>query len=228
MTEIKTIRVLMPYKLGSVNCYLINNGSSYILIDTGSSNQRSDLEQELENAGCKPGNLKLIILTHGDFDHIGNAAYLRHKFDSQIAMHRDDLEMAEQGNMFVNRKQPNILIRTLVPMLSGFGKKEKFKPDIFIEDGQDLSTFDFNATALSTPGHSKGSIGILTASKDLFCGDLFENQKKPSLNSIIDDLDAAIASVEKLKQYVINTVYPGHGQPFLLEQLMSRDYESRG
>jgi len=228
MTEIKTIRVLMPYKLGSVNCYLINNGSSYILIDTGSSNRRGELEHELENADCKPGNLKLIVITHGDFDHIGNAAYLRQKFDSQIAMHRDDLEMAELGNMFANRKQPNIIIRTLISMLSGFDKKDRFKPDIFIDDGQDLSAFDFDATALSIPGHSKGSIGILTTNSDLFCGDLFENQKKPSLNSIMDDLNAAKTSVEKLKGYEINTVYPGHGQPFLLEQFMSKDYENRG
>jgi len=218
----------MPYKLGSVNCYLINNGSSYILIDTGSSNRRGELEHELENADCKPGNLKLIVITHGDFDHIGNAAYLRQKFDSQIAMHRDDLEMAELGNMFANRKQPNIIIRTLISMLSGFDKKDRFKPDIFIDDGQDLSAFDFDATALSIPGHSKGSIGILTTNSDLFCGDLFENQKKPSLNSIMDDLNAAKTSVEKLKGYEINTVYPGHGQPFLLEQFMSKDYENRG
>ena len=228
MTEIKTIRVLMPYKLGSVNCYLINNGSSYILIDTGSSNRRSELEQELENAGCKPGNLKLIVLTHGDFDHIGNAAYLRQKFDSRIAMHLDDLEMAERGNMFANRNQPNIILRTLISMLFGFDKKDRFKPDLFIKDGQDLSAFGFDATVLSIPGHSKGSIGILTTSGDLFCGDLFENQKKPSINSIMDELDAAKASVEKLKGYEINTVYPGHGRPFLLEQFTSKEYENRG
>ncbi|RLI67201.1 hypothetical protein DRO91_10540, partial [Candidatus Heimdallarchaeota archaeon] len=31
------------------------------------------LERELEKAGCKPGDLKLVVLTHGDFDHTGNA-----------------------------------------------------------------------------------------------------------------------------------------------------------
>lgn len=218
MTQIKTINVLMPYKLGSVNCYLINNNSNYVLIDTGSSNKRAELEQELENAGCKPGNLKLIVLTHGDFDHIGNAAYLRQKFGAQIAMHHDDIEMAEYGNMFANRKQPNILIRTLIPMLSGFGKKEMFTPDIFITDGHDFSAYGFDAKVLSIPGHSLGSTGILTASGDLFCGDLFENQNKPSLNSIMDDLTAGKASVEKLKRFEVNNVYPGHGESFLMEQ----------
>ncbi len=77
MTHIQTIPVMMPFKLGSVNCYLVNAGLNYVLIDTGSSNQRAYLERELRSAGCKPGNLKLIVITHGDFDHTGNAAHLR-------------------------------------------------------------------------------------------------------------------------------------------------------
>jgi len=77
----------LPYHLGSVNCYLVKTNAGYVLIDTESSNQRAALEQELRNAGCQSGQLKLIILTHGDFDHTGNAAYLRHKFDAPLAMH---------------------------------------------------------------------------------------------------------------------------------------------
>src|SRR3990172_2088130 len=166
--EIKTIRLPLRYHLGSVNCYLIATDTGNILIDTGGSNKRTDLEKELESAGCKPGNLKLIVVTHGDFD-----------------------------------------------------------------DGYNLSEFGFDATVLSIPGHSRGSIGILTAGGDpsvgselalnevkglaLFCGDLLDNTDKPVLNSIMDDSLAANASIEKLKSIAINTVYPGHGAPFPLE-----------
>jgi glyoxylase-like metal-dependent hydrolase (beta-lactamase superfamily II) len=220
MTPIKTINVSLPFKMGSVNCYLIENDSGYILIDTGSSNKRAELEGALESAGCKPGNLRLIILTHGDFDHTGNAAYLCHKFGAQVAIHRDDLAMVERGEMFVNRKQPNILIRKLVPALFGFGKSKRFTPEVFVEDGQNFNEYGFDAKAISLPGHSMGSIGILTASGDLFCGDLLMNQEEPTFNSIMDDLDAAHTSVEKLKTFKINTVYPGHGKPFQMEQFL--------
>jgi hydroxyacylglutathione hydrolase len=97
--EIKTIKLDMGFKLGTVNCYLVKNGADFILIDTGPSNKRVELEKELENAGCKPGNLKLIVITHGDFDHTGNAAYLREKFHTKIAMHYDDLGMANQKDL---------------------------------------------------------------------------------------------------------------------------------
>jgi len=83
--EIKTIELpikLGVIKLGSVNCYIVKNGNDYVLIDTGPSNKRFDIEKELKDAGCTPENLNLIILTHGDFDHTGNADYLREKFES--------------------------------------------------------------------------------------------------------------------------------------------------
>ncbi len=67
---------------------------------------RDALEKELENAGCKPGNLQLIVLTHGDTDHAGNCAYLREKYGAQIAMHSDDSGMVERGYPSWNRKMP--------------------------------------------------------------------------------------------------------------------------
>jgi len=216
-TEIKTISLSLPYKLGSVNCYLIETDTGCILIDTGGSNKRTELEKELESAGCKPSNLKLIVLTHGDFDHTGNAAYLRKKFGTKIAMHHDDSGMAERGNMFWNRKKGNILLGMIARILFRFGKKERFKTDLYIGDGYNLSEYGFDAKVLHIPGHSKGSIGILTADGDLFCGDLLENTDNPNLNSIIDDLAAANTSVEKLKSLKINNVYPGRGKPFPME-----------
>jgi hydroxyacylglutathione hydrolase len=217
--EIKTIPLQMPLKLGAVNCYLIKTGASYVLIDTGSSNQCATLEQELTSAGCRPGNLNLIVITHGDFDHTGNASYLRSKFNTKIAMHRDDLSMIEHGDMFANRKKGNPIIGVLAKLFSGFGKAQQCSPDITIDEGFDLSEYGCAAQVLSIPGHSRGSIGILTASGDLFCGDLLENIKIPALGSIMDDPETARASLEKLRGLPVNFVYPGHGQPFPIEVL---------
>ncbi|NJD54025.1 MAG: MBL fold metallo-hydrolase [Candidatus Methanoperedens sp.] len=223
-SEIKTITL---HYLIDVNSYLVKTADGYILIDTGFSTKRADFEKELENAGLRPGNLKLIVLTHGDFDHTGNAAYLRKKFGTEIAMHNGDSGMVERGDMFWNRKKGNILLGMMVPILFGFGKSERFKPDLYVEDGYNLSGYGFDAIVLHTPGHSKGSIGILTASGDLFCGDLFLNEDKPGLNSNMDDPTAANASVEKLIGLQINTVYPGHGKPFPMELFINQEVIKR-
>lgn len=217
--EIKTI--VLKNQIGSVNCYLIKTNTGFILIDTGWANRRKDLEKELERAGCKSGNLELIILTHGDFDHTGNSAYISKKFGSKIAMHSDDSGMVENGDMFWNRKKANVFTRTAVNALLGILglRPDRFKPDISIGEGDDLSKYGFGAGVLHIPGHSKGSIGILTTEGDFFCGDLLENTDKPAAGSIIDDPMDFNASIEKLGKLEINTVYPGHGKPFQMTLL---------
>ncbi|MEM8672858.1 MAG: MBL fold metallo-hydrolase [Cyanobacteria bacterium P01_G01_bin.67] len=215
--KIKTITTPFAFNI-DVNFYLIEIGSNYILVDTGMPNQRHTIETEIKNAGCQSGNLKLIILTHGDLDHCGNAAYLRHKLGTKIAMHHADLGMVEQGDMFWNRRKPNIFIKVIFSHLFGLNKSDRFTPDLYLKDGDNLAEYGLDAQVIELPGHSKGSIGILTTNGNLFCGDLLGNTDKPKLWSIIDNRSAANASIEKLKSLAINTVYPGHGKPFLMEQ----------
>jgi glyoxylase-like metal-dependent hydrolase (beta-lactamase superfamily II) len=223
-SDVRTITLSMPFGLGTVNCYLVGTGDGFVLIDTGPSNQRRELDAELARAGCQPGEreLKLIVLTHGDFDHTGNAAHLRERYGAEVAMHRDDTGMAEFGDMFSNRSSGNAVMRLLSPMLLGFSKSNRFKPDVLVEEGDNLTRFGFDARVLSLPGHSKGSIGVLTDRGDLFCGDLLENTKGPAANSIMDDPVACEASLERLRGFEINAVFPGHGHPFAMEDLLPK------
>ena len=130
--------------------------------------------------------------------------------------------------MFANRRKPNRLIRALIPLFTGFGKTERFLPDILLGDGEDLSSYGIDAKILSLPGHSSGSIGVLTAGKELFCGDLLENTKKPAPNSLVDDADALGASIQRLNELEIGMVYPGHGKPFLLAELKACQVKMTG
>jgi hydroxyacylglutathione hydrolase len=218
MSDIKTI------SYGSVNCYLIKIGSSFILIDTGLPNKRSELEKELQSAGCRPENLKLIILTHGDYDHAGNADYLRKQYAVKIAMHREDWGRVERGDWNWGLKAKPDKFPLMYRVMSFFirpGKFDSFKPDIYVEDGQSLLAYGCEAQVLHLPGHTRGSIGILTAAAALFCGDLMDNMRKPDLEFFIDDLKAAQASITKLRNLKVTTVYPGHGKSFSWEQFLN-------
>jgi glyoxylase-like metal-dependent hydrolase (beta-lactamase superfamily II) len=219
MSAIKTIELALPLGLGHVNCYLRKTATGFILIDTGVSSQRATLEKELLNAGCQPGNLKLIILTHGDFDHTGNAAYLHQKFGAPPAMHPDDFGMIERGDMFASRSHANPIFKAIAPLMFRFGKADRVTPEIKLTEGHDLTGYGLDAIVISLLGHSRGSIGILTSDGDRFVGDLLENTKQPALNSIMDNHVAAQASVKKLRGLNVRTIYPGHGKPFQMEQL---------
>jgi len=211
-------------ELTFVNAFLIKVKDGFVLVDTGLSMQWDKLESELLSAGCLPDKLKLVIITHGDFDHTGNCAKLQQKYKSKIAIHKDDSPMVENGVM-LKRKSKSfgnimfIFIRRL------FRKKftfDKFKPDIYLSEGQRLDEYGLNATVIHIPGHTKGSIGILTDEGDLFAGDTFNNNGKPDTANYIENQEELDQSISRLKNMNIKTVYCGHGKPFEMSQSAGR------
>lgn len=213
--EIRIIR------LSSVNCYLVKNTSGFFLIDTGMAGTRANLEKELEQAGCNPDNLRLIVITHGDSDHSGNGAYLQEKFGTKIAIHPDESKSIESGNFLASRNANltflNKILLGLIKPFFALRKADRFKADVFLKDGYNLLEWGLDAAVLHIPGHSRGSIGVLTDSGELFCGDLMSNDGQPRLH-FVDELEAAKASVEKLRMRAIKVVYPGHGKSFTMEE----------
>ena len=225
--------------LGGVNCYLAKTDHGYILIDTGFLSKRAKLEQELTTAGCRPGNLNLIILTHGDTDHADNAAYLRKKYGAKIVLHALDAPIVERGDMSSARQaKPDkigLIFKVMIPLAPLLFKTnafEYFTPDFTIDEGFDLAEYGFNARVLHLPGHSKGSIGILT-SEDfssqpagvgpaVFCGDLLYNFIGRPSCQLIDNLADFNNSLEKLKRLGVKMIYPGHGKPFQLKRALPR------
>ncbi|NPD89318.1 MAG: MBL fold metallo-hydrolase [Asgard group archaeon] len=207
------------------NCFLLETSDGFVLIDTGYTSERLIIERSLENAGCTSENLNLILLTHGDFDHTGNCAYFRDNYGAKVAMHKEDSGMVEFGDFFYSRPNTNVIVKALFKTVvflfrMNLKKKDRFKPDIYVEEGDDLSVYGLDAKVIHFPGHSKGSIGILTSEGALFCGDLLENTKEPAKFSLIDNKEEYNESIEKLKQYQIRTVYPGHGKPFPLNDFL--------
>lgn len=206
------------------NAYLLKTGSGFVLIDTGFSLQRGKLRKALETVGCKPGDLKLVVITHADFDHTGNCAWLQKKYKAPIAIHRAESAVVERGRMLLSRKnRQGVFARAMVDVMGLFIFR-RFKPDIYIDEGNDLSRYGLDARVFHIPGHSMGSIGVLMTGGHFFCGDLLTNEKRPEKSTLVDDAVEMDASVERLKSLDIRTIYPGHGRPFTLAQyIQSKD-----
>jgi glyoxylase-like metal-dependent hydrolase (beta-lactamase superfamily II) len=216
--DIKTI------ELTFVNAFLVKVNQGFILIDTGLSMHWEKLDGELVSAGCFPDKLKLIILTHGDFDHTGNCVKLREKYKCRIAMHKEDSIMVEKGlTLKRNTKTLQSMVFSVIRRL--FRKKftfDKFIPDIYLTDGQSLNEYGFNAKVVHIPGHTKGSIGILTGDGNLFAGDTFTNRRKPEVANYIENSLDLENSTERLKKMNIKMIYPGHGNPFEFQQIVGK------
>ncbi len=219
--------------LDGVNSYLCKTAEGFVLIDTGGHlsrdkqfvNRREKLENELKKAGCWPGNLKLLVLTHGDSDHTANAAYIREKYKTMIAMHAGDAEMAKAPTTermmenfrfrmlryrIVSPLVKKLVTRVIAKQLSDF---ESFEPDILLEDGSSLLDYGLDARVVHLPGHTDGSIGILLNDGSLISGDTYTCSGKllPAPNA--KDFAALDKSIGRLKGMNIKKVYPGHGEP---------------
>lgn len=228
--------------LGGVNCYLLKNEQRFMLVDTGGhmfldkefENRRSQLVHELEKNGVDDSNLDMILLTHGDNDHACNANYIREKFHSKIAMHANDMFMVEKANPDVYRVNSNyqsVIFRIVFKLMDSkirllmdkvYKEFEIFQPDIQLENGQSLSEFGFEGTIYHLPGHTAGSIGILDYEGNLIAGDLFANNKKPSLAINAQNFDEMKESARKILDNDIIKIYPGHGEPFAAGRIKIR------
>lgn len=227
--------------LVGVNCYLLKENSKFILFDTGGhlfmdktfSNRREELEKKLDTYGCTPNNLSLIVLTHGDNDHATNAAFLRKKFNTKIAMHSADVELVKNPSLEKALENSNynyflykIVFRLIKNKLKNLTKKilnefESFNPDIIVNDGDSLLQYGFHCKVLHLPGHTPGSIGILTEGGDIIVGDTLANIKKPTAAPNAANFELLNKSINKLKTMDIKTVYPGHGTPFNITSILN-------
>jgi hydroxyacylglutathione hydrolase len=205
--------------LGFVNVYLVKAGDRSILIDTGVAQQWSRLETELLQVGVLPAHLKLVLITHGDYDHTGNCAELQQKYHAKVAMHPGDVEMIKTGR-HVNRQARGLLGKLFLWLGTRMGGNFRlFEPDILLKDGQDLTEYGLTARVIHTPGHTKGSIAILTADGRLFAGDTVSNRSKPESAPFIENEQELQDSLKIQKGTGARMVYPGHGKPFAFEML---------
>ena len=220
----ETMQTITRLTLGrgasGVNAYLLKTSTGFVLVDTGVRKQRTVLLEKLGEHGCEAGALDLVVITHGDFDHIGSAAYLRATFGAPIAMHPGDADMAAGGDMFAGRTRGNRLIRAIASLIFRLPREDRFEPDIMIDEGFDLAGYGLEGSeVLLLRGHSAGSVALLLADGSLISGDVLENRKRPRLGSIMDDVATARASLQRLRTMKIGTVYPGHGRPFEFREL---------
>ena len=192
------------------NCYVVENGSDAILVDTGSAICYDKVLEE-----CSKYNMKLIVLTHTHFDHAENAAKLSKHFGIPVACHEADVELFESFD-----KQPmdsygivgKVVLDTSLKVLRNT-KVEKPENLIFIKDGDDLSAYGFDAKIIGLPGHTKGSIGVDVEGTHLLVGDELDNWISPATGHLYNDLDAIRNSADKIVKLGERTLYYGHGKP---------------
>jgi len=204
MSKISTITC------GSGNCFCVEDGGNAILIDTSRTPYRDKIL-----TACKDKNIRLIVLTHGHIDHIQNAAALSKALSAPIALHKADCGLIRDNMeepMFAHTLLGKISLSFIKSSLK-HDKAELFQPDVFLNDGDTLDAYGIRATVIGLPGHTKGSIGIITGDSDIFVGDALMNLVFPAKSLLYGNQADMYESAAKISTFKDATVYFGHGKP---------------
>ncbi len=197
-------------KISYANCYLLSGEGGSILIDTCNYKDGPKILERI-----KDKNVKLILLTHGHFDHVSSAEYLAKRLNVPIAMSKEDVPI-------IGRGEDSVLlgpapIGRVVSFFSKFVLKKStysfFTPDVLLEEGEDLSKYGVKAHVVELRGHTKGSLGVLTDDGDIIVGDAMFNIFRPTGSRIFEDEETMRQSVKKIKKSGAKTIYVGHGKP---------------
>lgn len=208
-----------------VNVYLIEEGGALTVIDAGISGQWKDLLAELESMGRTLDDIRGVILTHADTDHLGFAERLRRDAGVPIYVHEAD---AAQARGETKKKNPSWGRIKLGPTLSFLwyaalhsGLSTTPVEEVITVQGGETLDLPGAPHIVHTPGHSPGSIAIHSPTVDaLFVGDalttrhVLTGETGPQPAPFTLEPEVALASLENWKGLDARWVLPGHGSPW--------------
>lgn len=209
--------------LGIDTTYIIEEERT-IMIDGGAPDKASLFKKQMSDLSIDPLEIKLIVLTHAHWDHIGSVKDVQEITGAEIALHHAERDWLE------NTKPPmppgittwgkvlGGILRIVLPAIKiPFAKLDKEISD----EGFSLVDYGINGKVIHTPGHSPGSVSVLLESGDAFVGDLAMNgfplRNGPGLPIFGYDINLIKESWSKLLRLGVKTVFPAHGKPFPAE-----------
>jgi glyoxylase-like metal-dependent hydrolase (beta-lactamase superfamily II) len=214
------------HRLGNdiVASYLVETPEGITLIDAGMPGHWSDLQHEMTALKRPLSDIKGVILTHGDSDHIGFAERLRREVGVPVFVHAADAERARTGAKPKTPMGPS----RIGPLLGFFayGIRKKALRPIFVKEVTEVADGDVldlpgAPVIVGMPGHSPGSVAVHIPMVDaVFVGDALTTRSVLTGSEgaqpapFTDEPADAMASLDRIAGLPASWVLPGHGAPW--------------
>ena len=125
--------------------HLIDTGDGLILLDTGYPQSLYLVVDAIWRLGFSPDQIKMIIHSHGHYDHLGGTRALCELTGAKTYLGKEDLTYADGSE---NLTWADIL---------GHEYHEAFTPDVLLSDGDVITLGNTEIRCVHTPGHTPGT-----------------------------------------------------------------------
>jgi glyoxylase-like metal-dependent hydrolase (beta-lactamase superfamily II) len=210
-----------------VAAYLVDTDDGITVIDAGLAGHWRDLEKELVEMGRPLSDVRGVILTHGDSDHVGFAERLRTELGIPVYVHTADAARAK------GEKPPKTTMGGMkIGAVLGFAVYSLRKGGLsttWLKEVQPVGDGDVLAlpgapVIIGMPGHSPGSIAVhVPIAEAVFVGDalttrsVLTGRKGAQPAPFTDDPAEALESLGHLAGLKATWVLPGHGTPWRVD-----------
>jgi glyoxylase-like metal-dependent hydrolase (beta-lactamase superfamily II) len=208
-----------------VNSYLVADERGVTIIDAGLPGYWKDLPRELAAMGRTVDDVRGVVLTHGDTDHVGFSERLRAERGVPVFVHSADAARARMEIKKSNTGWGPMKIGPLLGFLWYAGRRGGLRVPALSE----VRTFEDGATLdlpgspriIHIPGHTPGSVAVHVPAVDaVFVGDALTTRSVltgrvgPQPAPFTLDPAGARESLARVSATGARWVLPGHGDPW--------------
>ena len=153
------------------NPYLLIDPDGLTLIDAGLPGSHKKILRYMASLGYAPKDLKRILITHSDFDHVGGLPALKRATGARVYASPVEAQAMAEGHASRPVKPRKMSRRLLFGLMNRVFKPARVRVDELLTDGQILPVLG-GLRVIETLGHTPGHISLFAPSLGiLFCGD---------------------------------------------------------
>jgi len=216
------------------NTYLVEADNGLVLVDTGMPGSEKRILKAIASLGRKPSDVKLILLTHRHWDHIGSAAALKKETSGMLVSHGFEKPYVAGTLVVITPRAWSLygrIARRVLALASSTKKLfrlVKYHP-VLVDEASDeesiLETAGLDGAIVWTPGHTKGSISLfLNKSRVAIIGDLLMNKRGKLREPLfMENTSQTMSSVQRILDLHPVILCPGHGKPLPPSKVRIKD-----